>query len=82
MSPSRLDPINHQGFSDNEINYDLESEDEFHLDDELDNIDPRSISQSTNILLGKAKGGEVGKAIAIREKTRPKRKGLLVYWIS
>lgn len=56
LSPSRPDPINHKGLSDNEINYDLDSEDEFHLDDELDNIDPRSISQSANILLGKAKG--------------------------
>ncbi|GLJ37238.1 hypothetical protein SUGI_0755300 [Cryptomeria japonica] len=46
LSPSRLDPINLKGFLDNEINYDLESEDEFHLDDVLDNIDPRSISQS------------------------------------
>ncbi|GLJ49971.1 hypothetical protein SUGI_1062750 [Cryptomeria japonica] len=77
LSPSRPDPINDKGLSDNEINYDLDSEDEFHLDDELDNIDPRSISQSANILLGKAKGVKGRKSNRQKREDMAKEKGII-----
>ncbi|XP_059070555.1 uncharacterized protein LOC131860194 [Cryptomeria japonica] len=54
-----------------------EDDDEFHLDDELDNIDPRSISQSANILLGKAKGVKGRKSNRKKREDRAKEKGII-----
>ncbi|GLJ08429.1 hypothetical protein SUGI_0088580 [Cryptomeria japonica] len=49
-----------KGLSDSEFEYERGSDDEPYLIDELENIDPRSISQSTNVLLGKTKGEAKG----------------------
>lgn len=43
---------------DSEIEYDRESLEEYLIEDELDIIEPRCVSQSANILLGKSKGGK------------------------
>ncbi|GLJ44504.1 hypothetical protein SUGI_0934240 [Cryptomeria japonica] len=44
-----------KGLSDTEFEYERGSDDEPYIIDELENIDPRSISQSANVLLGKQK---------------------------
>ncbi|GLJ11562.1 hypothetical protein SUGI_0171170 [Cryptomeria japonica] len=44
-----------KGLSNTEFEYERGSDDEPYLIDELENIDPRSISQSANVLLGKTK---------------------------
>lgn len=72
-----LSSLDHKGFSDNEINYDLDLGDEFLLDDELANINPRSISQLANILLGKAKGGRGRKSNRQKREDRSKEKGII-----
>ncbi|GLJ50096.1 hypothetical protein SUGI_1065500 [Cryptomeria japonica] len=45
-----------KGLSDIEFEYDRGSDDEPYIIDELENIDPQSISQLANVLLGKTKG--------------------------
>ncbi|GLJ38736.1 hypothetical protein SUGI_0789720 [Cryptomeria japonica] len=80
LFPSKPDPINYKGLSDNEINYDLDLEDEFHLDGELDNINLEALVNSQTFCCERLKVSKVGKATTRREKTGPKRKGLLVCW--
>ncbi|GLJ11048.1 hypothetical protein SUGI_0141330 [Cryptomeria japonica] len=45
-----------KGLSNTEFKFEKGSDDDLFQEDELENIDPRCISQSTNALLGKAKG--------------------------
>ncbi|GLJ08700.1 hypothetical protein SUGI_0093910 [Cryptomeria japonica] len=52
---SRITP-SCRGLSDTEFEFEKGLDDDFFQEDELENIDPRCISQSANALLGKAKG--------------------------
>ncbi|GLJ22073.1 hypothetical protein SUGI_0413700 [Cryptomeria japonica] len=63
-----------KGLSDTKFDYKRGSNDEPFQTDELDNIDPRCISQSANVLLGKAKGVRGKRSNKQKKRTEQKRK--------
>ncbi|GLJ30024.1 hypothetical protein SUGI_0593590 [Cryptomeria japonica] len=66
-----------KGSSDIEIEYDLGSKEDFKSADELNNVDQICISQSTNALLGKAKGMHGRSSNKQVREARANEKGIL-----
>ncbi|GLJ47766.1 hypothetical protein SUGI_1008880 [Cryptomeria japonica] len=66
-----------KGFSNTKIEYDRVSDDDSFQEDVLDNLDQRCISQSANILLGKAKGSRGRRSNKQRREDRAKEKGII-----
>ncbi|GLJ29170.1 hypothetical protein SUGI_0575140 [Cryptomeria japonica] len=69
--------IHKKGCSDIEIEYDRVSNNDFFQEDVLDNLDQRCISQSTNILLGKAKGSWGRRSDKKQREDRANEKGII-----
>ncbi|GLJ54923.1 hypothetical protein SUGI_1179210 [Cryptomeria japonica] len=66
-----------KGLSDTEFEYDKGSDEDFLLADELDNVDPRCISQSANVLLRKSKGFRGRRSNRRLREDRAKEKGII-----
>ncbi|GLJ52661.1 hypothetical protein SUGI_1120870 [Cryptomeria japonica] len=66
-----------KGLSDTEFDYERGSDDELFQTNELVNIDPRCISQSANILLGKAKGVRGRRSNQQKREDKAKEKGII-----
>lgn len=66
-----------KGLSDTEFDYERGSDDELFQTDKLVNIDPRCISQSTYILLGKAKGVRGRRSNKHKREDKAKEKGII-----
>ncbi|GLJ53822.1 hypothetical protein SUGI_1148890 [Cryptomeria japonica] len=65
-----------KGLSDTEFEYERGIDEEIYQIDELENIDPRSISQSANVLLGKTKGLRGRRSNKQKREDRAKEKGI------
>ncbi|GLJ32128.1 hypothetical protein SUGI_0646940 [Cryptomeria japonica] len=66
-----------KGLLDTEFEYERGSDEEIYQFDELENIDPRSISQSANVLLGKTKGVRGRRSNKQKREDRAKEKGII-----
>ncbi|GLJ35466.1 hypothetical protein SUGI_0713270 [Cryptomeria japonica] len=66
-----------KGLSDTEFELDKEFEEELFHEDALDNVDPRCISQSTNTLLGKAKGCQGRRSNRQKREDKANEKGIV-----
>lgn len=70
-------PPQKKGCSDTEIEYDRDSDEDFMQANVLDNLDQRCISQSANILLGKAKGNRGRRSNKQTREARANEKGII-----
>ncbi|GLJ06803.1 hypothetical protein SUGI_0048700 [Cryptomeria japonica] len=66
-----------KGLSDTKFELDKELDEEFYQEDVLENVDPRCISQSVNILLGKAKGSRGRRSNRQKREESAKKKGIV-----
>ena len=53
------------------------SDDSFFTSDELENVDPRNVSQFANVLLGKTKGGRGRRTSRQKREERANEKGII-----
>ncbi|GLJ37746.1 hypothetical protein SUGI_0766930 [Cryptomeria japonica] len=75
-SPPRTFNIS-KGLSDTEFELDKEFDEDFYQEDALENVDLRCISQSANILLGKAKGSRGRRSNRQKREESAKEKGIV-----
>ncbi|GLJ17925.1 hypothetical protein SUGI_0314210 [Cryptomeria japonica] len=76
LNTSRITPLC-RGLLDTEFEFGKGLDDDLFQEDELENIDPRCISQSTNALLGKVKGFRGRRSNPQKREERAREKGII-----